>query len=109
MAANPFAEFVDRPNPFAEFAMPATQQAEIPSPRQLTTGQRVYQSVRPYAAPLVEAGGAIAGGLIGGTAGTFGAGPIGTVTGGVFGLAEDDPPCGLTRFCFWSPSTCTPL
>jgi hypothetical protein len=33
MAANPFAEFVDRPNPFAEFAAPATQQAEIPSPR----------------------------------------------------------------------------
>jgi hypothetical protein len=85
MAANPFAEFASQPNPFAEFAAPATQQAEIPSPRQLTTGQRVYQSVRPYAAPLVEAGGAIAGGLIGGTAGTFGAGPIGTVTGGVFG------------------------
>jgi len=59
--------------------------APEPEPRQMTTGQRVYQSVRPYAAPLVEAGGAIAGGLIGGTAGTFGAGPIGTVTGGVFG------------------------
>ena len=85
MAANPFAEFASQPNPFAEFAAPATQQAEIPAPRQLTTGQRFYQSVRPYAAPLVEAGGAIAGGLVGGTAGTFGAGPIGTVTGGVAG------------------------
>lgn len=58
----------------------------IPGPRQdLTTGQRVYQAVRPYAAPLLEAGGAIAGGLIGGTAGTFGAGPVGTAAGGVAG------------------------
>ena len=41
----------------------------IPGTRQdLTTGQRVYQAVRPYAAPLVEAAGAIGGGLLGGTA-----------------------------------------
>lgn len=59
--------------------------SEIPEPRQLTTGQRVYQAARPYVAPLVEAGGAIAGGLVGGAAGTFGAGPIGTATGGVAG------------------------
>jgi hypothetical protein len=59
--------------------------SEIPAARQLTTGQRVYQAVRPYAAPLLEAGGAIAGGLVGGTAGTFGAGPVGTATGGVMG------------------------
>ena len=59
--------------------------SEIPAPRQLTTGQRVYQAVRPYAAPLMEAGGAIAGGLAGGTAGTFGAGPVGTLMGGVAG------------------------
>jgi hypothetical protein len=58
---------------------------EAPAPQPLTTGQRMYQAVRPYAAPLVEAGGAIAGGLLGGAAGTFGAGPIGTVTGGVAG------------------------
>jgi len=58
----------------------------IPGPRQeLTTGQRVYQAVRPYAAPLVEAAGAIGGGLLGGTAGTFGAGPVGTAAGGVAG------------------------
>lgn len=58
---------------------------EAPAPQPLTTGQRMYQAARPYAAPLVEAGGAIAGGLLGGAAGTFGAGPIGTVTGGVAG------------------------
>lgn len=58
----------------------------IPAARQeLTTGQRVYQAVRPYAAPLVEAAGAIGGGLLGGTAGTFGAGPVGTAAGGVAG------------------------
>jgi hypothetical protein len=51
----------------------------------LTTGQKVYQAVRPYAAPILEAGGAIAGGLLGGTAGTFGAGPVGTAAGGVAG------------------------
>ena len=58
----------------------------IPGPRQdLTMGQQVYQAARPYVAPLVEAGGAIGGGLLGGTAGTFGAGPVGTVAGGVAG------------------------
>lgn len=58
----------------------------VPGPRQeLTTGQRIYQAVRPYAAPLVEAAGAIGGGALGGAAGTFGAGPIGTATGGVVG------------------------
>jgi hypothetical protein len=58
----------------------------IPGPRQdLTTGQQIYQAVRPYAAPLLEAGGAIGGGLLGATAGTFGAGPVGTVAGGVAG------------------------
>ena len=61
-------------------------EAGIPGPRQdLTMGQQVYQAARPYVAPLVEAGGAIGGGLLGGTAGTFGAGPVGTVAGGVAG------------------------
>ena len=60
--------------------------AGIPGPRQdLTMGQQVYQAARPYVAPLVEAGGAIGGGLLGATAGTFGAGPVGTVVGGVAG------------------------
>lgn len=62
---------------------PVTQQT-APEP-ELTTGQKVYKAVRPYVAPIVEAGGAIAGGLLGGTAGTFGAGPLGTAVGGVAG------------------------
>jgi len=69
-----------------ESLRPRTIEAETPGPRQeLTTGQKVYQAARPFVAPLVEAAGAIGGGLLGGTAGTFGAGPVGTVTGGVVG------------------------
>lgn len=60
--------------------------AGIPGPRQdLTTGQQVYQAARPYVAPLVEAAGAIGGGLLGAGAGTFGAGPVGAAAGGVAG------------------------
>lgn len=52
----------------------------------LSTGQKFYQNiVRPVLAPTIETAGAIGGGLLGGTAGTFGAGPVGTATGGVFG------------------------
>jgi hypothetical protein len=52
----------------------------------LSTGQKVYQNImRPVLAPTVETAGAIGGGLLGATAGTFGAGPVGTATGGVFG------------------------
>ena len=50
-----------------------------------TTTQTVYQAVRPYVAPLVEGAGMIGGGILGGTAGTFGAGPVGTAVGGVAG------------------------
>jgi len=50
-----------------------------------TTTQKVYQAVRPYVAPLVEGAGMIGGGILGGTAGTFGAGPVGTAVGGVAG------------------------
>ena len=60
-----------RPRTAASEGMPGARQ-------ELSTGQRVYQAARPFVAPLLEAGGAVAGGLIGGTAGTFGAGPIGT-------------------------------
>ena len=77
------------PAPLPQSMQPSVAQASpdaIPGNRQeLTTGQRVYQAVRPYAAPLVEAAGAIGGGLLGGTAGTFGAGPVGTAAGGVAG------------------------
>ena len=52
----------------------------------LSTGQKFYQNIaRPVLAPTIETAGAIGGGLLGGTAGTFGAGPVGTATGGVFG------------------------
>lgn len=40
---------------------------------------------RKIAGPTIEAGGAIIGGGLGATAGTFGAGPVGTATGGVAG------------------------
>jgi hypothetical protein len=70
-----------------ESLRPRTAASEgTPGARQdLSTGQRVYQAARPFVAPLFEAGGAVAGGLIGGTAGTFGAGPIGTLAGGIAG------------------------
>ena len=79
------------------FAPPAPAPAEPPAPeprsegmptaprQELTAGQRMYQSIRPYVAPTIEALGSAGGALLGGTAGTFGAGPIGTVTGGVVG------------------------
>lgn len=54
----------------------------IPGPRQESN---LWQTVRPYVAPTVEALGAAGGAVLGGTAGTFGAGPVGTVTGGVAG------------------------
>ena len=59
----------------------------MPGPRQdLTTGQRVYQAVRPYVAPLVEAGGAIGGGLLGTSMG-----PPGVVGGAGlgYGIAKE--------------------
>jgi len=63
------------------------QQADViaGTRKELSTGQKIYQAARPYVAPLVEAGGAIGGGLLGATAGTFGAGPVGTAAGGVAG------------------------
>lgn len=58
----------------------------IPGPRQeLTTGQKVYQTVRDIAAPTVEALGAAGGGLVGGGAGLLGGGPLGAAVGGVGG------------------------
>ena len=52
----------------------------------LSTGQKFYKNiVRPVLAPTAEMLGAGGGGLLGATAGTFGAGPLGTLTGGIFG------------------------
>ena len=63
--------------------------SEIPGARaaapELTTTQKVYQAVRPYAAPLIEGAGAISGGLIGAGAGTLAAPGLGTAAGGVAG------------------------
>ena len=63
--------------------------SEIPGARaaapELTTTQKVYQAVRPYAAPLIEGAGAIGGGLIGAGAGTLAAPGLGTAAGGVAG------------------------
>jgi hypothetical protein len=69
-----------------ESLRPRTE-AEIPGPRQeLTRGQQVYQAARPFVAPLVEAGGAIAGGLVGtpmGPAGIVGGAGLG------YGIAKE--------------------
>ena len=54
-----------------------------------------YSKIRDFVAPTVEALGAVGGGALGATAGTFGAGPVGTVAGGVagaglgYGLAKE--------------------
>jgi hypothetical protein len=64
------------------------QQSVAPEP---TT----YDKIREFVTPTVEALGAIGGGALGATAGTFGAGPVGTVAGGVtgaglgYGLAKE--------------------
>lgn len=68
--------------------IPTGGQGTVPfKPTQdLSTGQKVYQNiVKPVLAPTVEMGGAVGGGLLGATAGTFGAGPLGTMAGGIFG------------------------
>ena len=70
-----------------ESLRPRTAASEgMPGARQdLSTGQRVYQAARPFVAPLLEAGGAIAGGLVGGGAGLMGGGPVGSAAGIVGG------------------------
>ena len=54
----------------------------IPGARQESN---LWQKMRPYVAPTVEALGAGAGGLIGGGAGLMGGGPVGAAAGGVAG------------------------
>lgn len=58
--------------------------APMPAQPELSTGQRIYQAVRPYVAPTVEMLGAVGGGIVGGGAGTA-LGPVGTATGAVGG------------------------
>ena len=71
-----------------ESLRPRTAASEgMPGARQdLSTGQRVYQAARPFVAPLLEAGGAVAGGLIGtpmGPAGIVGGAGLG------YGIAKE--------------------
>lgn len=54
----------------------------MPGPRQESN---LWQTVRPYVAPTVEALGAAGGALVGGGAGLFGGGPVGAAAGGVAG------------------------
>jgi len=82
------SEFQPTPTGTSADQIPTGGQGTVPfRPTQdLSTGQKFYQNiVRPVLAPTIETAGAIGGGLLGGTAGTFGAGPVGTATGGVFG------------------------
>lgn len=68
-----------RPRTAASEGMPGARQ-------ELTTGQRVYQAARPFVAPLLEAGGAIGGGLLGtpmGPAGIVGGAGLG------YGIAKE--------------------
>jgi hypothetical protein len=68
-----------RPRTAASEGMPGARQ-------ELSTGQRVYQAARPFVAPLLEAGGAVAGGLIGtpmGPAGIVGGAGLG------YGIAKE--------------------
>ena len=81
-------EFQPTPTGTVVDQIPTGGQGTVPfRPTQnLSTGQKFYQNIfRPVLAPTIETAGAIGGGLLGGTAGTFGAGPVGTATGGVFG------------------------
>ena len=71
-----------------ESLRPRTAASEgMPGARQdLSTGQRVYQAARPFVAPLLEAGGAVAGGLLGtpmGPAGIVGGAGLG------YGIAKE--------------------
>ena len=45
------------------------------------------QYVRPFLEPAITTAGAVGGGLLGATAGTFSAGPVGTAAGGVAGAS----------------------
>ena len=70
-----------------ESLRPRSAEAAIPGPRQeLTRGQQGYQAARPFGAPLVEAGGAMAGSLVGtpmGPAGIVGGAGLG------YGIAKE--------------------
>ena len=84
---------VIRQHPHLGAAPVAPAASEIPAPRgEIPAWARKYPQLygiagaaRETLGPLVEMGSMIAGGLAGGAAGTFGAGPVGTAVGGVTG------------------------
>lgn len=59
-----------------------TEPEGIPAARQ---EPKMWQTIRPFVAPTVEALGAAGGAMLGGTAGMFGGGPVGAAAGGVAG------------------------
>ena len=64
---------------------PTTPPVSADAPPKLTSGQRIYQAVRPYVAPVVEMAGTIGGGLVGFGGGAIGGVGIGAVPGSVLG------------------------
>lgn len=87
--AGPWEQYQQTPaasaGPWTQYQS-VTPSSGVPGPRQeLTTGQKVYQTIRDIAAPTVEALGAAGGGLVGGGAGLLGGGPLGAAVGGVGG------------------------
>jgi hypothetical protein len=84
--------FADEIRRLRATAAPPTPAGQIPGaapgmvappaqPSEVPMGRRAIQMVRPTVEALGSAGGAV----LGGTAGTFGAGPVGTVVGGLAG------------------------
>jgi len=65
---------------------PPAQQAQPSIVQRVLAARPTGSDVISFVRPTVEALGSAGGAIVGGTAGTFGAGPVGTVTGGVVGL-----------------------
>lgn len=81
----PAAPVVAAPEPAAPARLEPRNEGMPTAPRQqLTPGQQMYQNIRPYVAPTIEALGSAGGALLGGAA-ALPAGPIGVATGGVAG------------------------
>ena len=63
-------------------------QGEIPAwAQKYPTLYGIAGATRETLGPILEMGGMIGGGIVGGTAGTFGAGPVGTAAGGITGAS----------------------
>lgn len=80
-----FYSDIPRPDFDAKIGLTAAPAAPVAAAPEMTTGQKIYNAVRPYAAPTLEALGAAGGAAVGGGAGMLGGGPIGLLTGGTIG------------------------